>query len=227
MRPPKVIVAAPSLSGPSSTGTADLDRLVPGSGPWELEVGFGKGSYLLGRAAARPERRFAGIEVAGKYFRLAAGRARRRRLANVVLFCGEALYLLSAFLPAGFARTAHVYFPDPWPKSRHHKRRLFDADTLDLLLRALEEGGRLFFATDHLDYGAAVEELFDTHPGVEVKSRPNGWPDGPRTNYEAKYLREGRPILRLEIVRTAPAAAELFHPAGVERILAATAGEEE
>ena len=92
----------------------------------------------------------------------------------------------------------HVYFPDPWPKSRHHKRRLFEVETVDLVLGLLAPGGRLFFATDFLDYGEAVGEILASHPHVEVERRPGPWPEGPRTNYEAKYVREGRPILRLE-----------------------------
>ena len=129
------------------TAALELDELLPG-GPWEVELGFGKGRYLLRRAEESRERRFLGIEVAGKYYRLAATRAERRGLENLLLIRGEALYALSALLPSGFAEAAHVYFPDPWPKSRHQKRRLFDRETVDLVLGTLARGGRLFFATD-------------------------------------------------------------------------------
>jgi len=113
------------LSLPRLTEANPLD-LVPGAGEWEVEIGFGKGRFLLDQAAARPERRFLGIEVASKYYRLCRQRAERRGLDNVLVVRGEALYLLSAVFPARFAAALHVYFPDPWPKSRHHKRRLFD-----------------------------------------------------------------------------------------------------
>jgi tRNA (guanine-N7-)-methyltransferase len=173
-----------------------LDRLAPGSGPWEVELGFGKGRHLLARALAEPERRFLGVEVASAYYRRLRDRARRAGAANLVVVRGEAAYLLAAALPAAFAAAVHVYFPDPWPKSRHHKRRLFDPDRLDLVLRLLRPGGRLLFATDHLAYGELVQGLLASHPSLRVAAVA-AWPEGPRTHYEAKYLREGRPILRL------------------------------
>jgi len=198
---------------------AALDRLVPGSGPWELEIGFGKGRYLLESARRRPERRYLGVEIAGQYFRILVQRARRRGLPNVLAVRGEALYLLSAVLPRGFARAVHVYHPDPWPKSRHHKRRLFDPETLDLVTGALVPGGTLYFATDHVDYGDLVLEILRAHPSLSVRRLEGGWPEGPRTNYEAKYVEEGRPILRL--VATAGADPAALHPAGVEGIVSA------
>ena len=179
-----------------------------GWGEWEVEIGFGKGRYLLARAAAEPARRFLGIELAGEYFRLAARRLVRRGLANVALVRAEALYLLAAVLPRGFASTVHVYFPDPWPKSRHHRRRLFSPTSLDLLFGALAPGGGLAFATDHLDYGAEVAEILRSAPELDVREVAGGWPEGPRTNYEAKYVAEGRPILRLEATPRAPGALD-------------------
>jgi tRNA (guanine-N7-)-methyltransferase len=175
-----------------------LDALVPGGGPWAAEIGFGKGRYLLRRCLEFPERRFLGIELVSEYHRLFVGRARRRGIANWLALRGEALYLLAAVLPRGFAAELHVYFPDPWPKSRHHKRRLFDPETIDLVLGLLAPGGRLSFATDFLDYGEQVAEILAGCSGLEVARRDGVWDDGPRTNYEAKYVAEGRPILRLE-----------------------------
>lgn len=200
----------------------DLDALLAG-GPWEVELGFGKGRFLLERAAAHRERRFLGVEVASKYYRLALGRARRRGLGNVLLVRGEALYLLSAVLPAAFAAAVHVYFPDPWPKSRHHKRRLFDPMTVDLVLGLLRPGGELFFATDFLGYGEIVAEILAGFPGLAVERLDGPWPGGARTNYEAKYLAEGRTIVRLRAVLAAGAPEEpgRLHPDGRCGILAA------
>lgn len=169
-----------------------------GAAGWQVEIGFGKGRYLLRRAAEDPAGRFLGIEIASEYFRLVARRVARRGLNNVVLLDGEAQYLATAVLPRGFAGAVHIYFPDPWPKQRHRRRRLFSPDSVDLVLGLLAPGGRLYFATDFLAYGEEVRSLLASHPGVEVAVRNAPWADGARTNYEAKYIVEGRPILRLE-----------------------------
>lgn len=196
---------------------AELDRLAEGAGEWELELGFGKGRYLIRRARENPERRFLGVEMAAQYFRILVERARKRRLGNLLAVRGEALYLLAAVLPRGFARAVHVYHPDPWPKARHHKRRLFDPETIDLVLGALVPGGTLYLGTDHPDYGELVMEILDRHPAVSYRRLPGPWPDGPRTNYEAKYVEEGRPILRLEV--TAGEEPGALHPDGVPGIV--------
>jgi tRNA (guanine-N7-)-methyltransferase len=199
-----------------------LDELVPGVGEWEVEIGFGKGRYLLRRSQDDPDRRFLGIEVAGEYQALFVDRARRRGLTNWLALRGEAQYLLSSVLPAGFASVLHVYFPDPWPKIRHHKRRLFDPETVDLVLGLLRQGGRLNFATDFLDYGELVFELLQGYPGLRLTRRERPWDEGPRTNYEAKYEVEGRPILRLEGVLEVDGREAPLHPGGAGAVLAAT-----
>jgi tRNA (guanine-N7-)-methyltransferase len=215
LNPALVSIAAADLALRDLAAPLPLDALVPGAAPWEVEIGFGKGRYLLSLALANPERRFLGIEIAAEYHRLFAGRARRRGAANWAAIRGEALYLAAAVLPAGFAAAVHVYFPDPWPKSRHQKRRLFDPETVDLVLGLLRPGGRLSFATDFLAYGEQVAELLAGCPGLAVERRA-AWAEGPRTHYEAKYEAEGRPILRLEAVLAAPAA---LHPQGAAAVL--------
>lgn len=209
-----------------------LDELVSigdrdGAGDWEVEIGFGKGRYLLRRCREDAGRRFLGIEVAGEYQELFVSRARRDGLANWLAVRGEALYLLSAVLPAGFASALHVYFPDPWPKSRHQRRRLFDPETVDLVLRLLRRGGRLSFATDFLDYGERVVEILAGYPGLRFERRDRPWDEGPRTNYEAKYEAEGRPILRLEGVMEIDGRDAPLHPLGAKAVLAATWRDEE
>jgi len=221
IRPARVSVGAADYGLAELEAPLPIETLVPGSGPWEVEIGFGKGRYLLRRCLESPARRFLGIEQVAEYHRLFAGRARRRGARNWVALRGEALYLIASLLPTGFAATLHVYFPDPWPKSRHHKRRLFDEETVDLVLGLLAPGGRLYFATDFLDYGELVLELLASYPGLSVARRGGPWEDGARTNYEAKYIALGRPILRLEASPVAPAA---LHPRGSARVLAAGAG---
>jgi tRNA (guanine-N7-)-methyltransferase len=196
-----------------------LDEWLPGERSWEVELGFGKGRYLLRRAEEEPRARFLGVEMVSRYYRLARRRMLRRGLGNLVLLRGEALYLLATALPRGIALAVHVYFPDPWPKSRHLKRRLFEAGSVDLILGLLAPGGRLFFATDFTEYGGRVAELLAGHPDLELAERRR-WPEGPRTNYEMKYEREGRPIVRLE-ARCRGAVG--LHPDGSLALVAATA----
>lgn len=224
IRPTALSTAAGTRTLAGLPAPLPLDDLVPGDGPWEAEIGFGKGRYLLGRAAGEPGRRFLGVEIAAEYEGTFVRRARRRGLANWLSLRGEALYLAAAVLPRGFAAALHVYFPDPWPKARHHKRRLFDPQTVDLVLGLLAPGGRLAFATDFLDYGELVADLLAAHPSLAVTPHPHGWPEGPRTNYEAKYLAERRPILRLEATLDPALAGRVpLHPAGARAVLAATA----
>lgn len=222
------MIAATELARGGGSGPAaalpwplPLGSLVPAARAWELEIGFGKGRYLLARAAAEPDRGFVGIEIASEYFRETVRRAARRRLDNLLLLRGEALYLLATALPAAFAETVHVYFPDPWPKAHHQRRRLLSPEALDLVVGALVPGGRLLFATDHPGYGEAVEELLAGARGLAVRRWPEGWPEGPRTNYEAKYVAAGRPILRLEL-GLADERARAPHPAALPALAAAT-----
>jgi tRNA (guanine-N7-)-methyltransferase len=219
-------------SAAGETGLAELgaplplEALVPGSGAgsdWEVEIGFGKGRYLVRRCEEEPGRRFLGIELASEYYRMLVERARRRGLTNWVALRGEALYLLSAVLPPRFAAAVHVYFPDPWPKSRHHKRRLFEPETVDLVLGLLRPGGRLLFATDFLEYGELVAEILESYPGLHIERRDRPWDEGPRTNYEAKYEQEGRPILRLAGTLE---GAPVLHPRGRTGVLVGPSREE-
>lgn len=203
----------------------DLDHLIPSADdlerPWEVELGFGKGRYLLRSAQEHPERRYLGIEIVSKYYRLLLTRSRRRGLDNLMVVRGEALYLLSTVLPQGFASALHVYFPDPWHKHRHNKRRMFDPETVDLVLGALRPGGTLFFATDYLEYGDLVTEILQSHPDLDVELVEEPWPDGARTNYEAKFIAEGRPIRRLRARLSDSVDRPSFHPRGEKGIVAA------
>ncbi len=208
------------LALPETGSPLDLEALVPGSGPWEVEIGFGKGRYLLARAQQEPEMRFLGIEMAGKYYEILRDRSRRRGVDNLLILRGEAALILATTLPREFASALHVYFPDPWPKSRHHRRRLFDPGNVDLLLGILRSHASLFVATDHPEYGPVIEEALESHPSLDISRRRGAWKDGARTNYEAKYEQEGRPILRLEGQRVGPVE---LHPAACSSLAVAWA----
>lgn len=185
---------------------------------WEVEIGFGKGRHLLQRALTEPTNRFLGVEVVSEYYRILRNRARKRRVENLLVARAEALYFIDTILEPGFADAVHIYFPDPWPKAKHQRRRLMDPRTVDLVLRLLRPQGRLFFATDFLEYGEKVVEMLQGHPALEVERLASPWPDGARTNYEAKYMEEGRPIIRLIATLV---DAELVHPEGKDELLIA------
>ena len=202
-------------------GAFDLGTACPGDGPWEVEIGYGKGRYLLEQARSHPERRYLGIEVASKYYKMLRRRFRHWGAENLVNIRGEAHYLLSAVFPKAFADRLHVYFPDPWPKAKHHRRRLFDPETVDLVLGVLKPGGELCFATDFLDYGELVLDLLQAHPDLDVDVLSEEWPDGARTNYEAKYIEEGRPIIRCRARLSANAVGGALHPRGLEGVTGA------
>ena len=119
------------------------------SRPLEVEVGCGKGQFLTRRAKEHPECDFLGIERMLERVRLFDGKCRRGKLDNAHVLRLEALYTFHYLLPAHHARTVYVFFPDPWPKKKHHSHRLFGPLFRTALWKRLEIGGKLEFATDH------------------------------------------------------------------------------
>ncbi len=120
--------------------------------PLEVEVGSGKGLFLQNAAVGTPEHDFLGVEVAHKYARFAASRLAKKGLTNAVMIDGDGLRLFRELLPAASLAAVHVYFPDPWWKARHHKRRVMNESFLEDVFRTLQSGGKLHFWTDVKDY---------------------------------------------------------------------------
>jgi tRNA (guanine-N7-)-methyltransferase len=168
--------------------------------PVELEVGSGKGLFLANAAAAMPGHSFLGIELSRKYARLATERVARHGLGNVRVLSGDAKLFLSRHVPARSLRAVHVYFPDPWWKTRHKKRRVFGEALVADIERGLQPGGDLWVATDVEEYFGVISDLMASHPAFE--ERPVVDPRTPEhdldylTNFERKYRIEGRPIYR-------------------------------
>ena len=129
----------------------------PGSVEVEVEVGFGKGRLLLERAAAAPERLFLGIERAAPYLRLVRHRVLLAGLGNVRLLLADAADAFHRLLPPRSLARVNVLFPDPWPKRRHHPRRLIQPPFLRDVAAALLPDGRLNIVTDHDDYWRWIE----------------------------------------------------------------------
>jgi tRNA (guanine-N7-)-methyltransferase len=168
--------------------------------PVELEVGFGKGLFLLTAAQQCPDVNFLGIEIERKYVLFSATRVAKRGLRNLRLVCGDARLLLRDRMPADALQAIHVYFPDPWWKTRHRKRRLFTAEFVHECQRTLRPGGHLYVATDVADYFAVMSDLLAREttlsllPSPEIKEARHDLDY--LTNFERKYRLEGRPIHR-------------------------------
>ena len=162
--------------------------------PVDVEIGSGKGRFLLELAARHPERGFLGVERAAKYHRLVCERAAKRGLTNVRQLRTTAEDLLFRLLPPASVGNLYVLFPDPWPKKRHHKRRLITPEVVEAMTRALVPGGRLLVKTDHPGYAEVIAGVLSGAAGLEALPAAEAFAGLPPTGFETKYLREGRPI---------------------------------
>lgn len=181
------------------------EQLFGNENPVELEVGTGKGAFLMRRARAHPDRNFLGIEWANEFYRFAADRMDRWKISNVRMLRTDAAAFLRQYCPQNSLSVVHVYHPDPWPKKRHHKRRFFQRANIDTVVRCLVRGGRLAVQTDHAEYFSIIRaELFSTPELEEVPfddARFGVVNASLGTNFEIKYLREGRAIFRIAMER--------------------------
>lgn len=185
-------------------------------GPLEIEIGCGKGGFLLSRAKANPDIRMLGIEWANKYYRYCADRMARWQLTNVRVMRTDASHFVINHLPPDCLSVLHLYHPDPWPKKRHHKRRLVQSAFIEATIRSLQQGGYWRIQTDHQEYFEHIQALLSTRP--ELTETP--WEDvdleagseWEGTNFEIKYSRENRAIYRLIYQRTSSAGTIKLQP---------------
>lgn len=180
---------------PGTSTPVDWAAFFGRTGPVEIEIGSGRGRFLTDEAAARPGTSFLGAEIEVEYARIAQARADRMDLTNVRFARLDGKAFVLARVPAGSLAALHVFFPDPWPKKRHAKRRLFTPDFVRAAAVALVPGGLLRVATDNLPYFDALREVLDAEPELEkVPGSEAGWSSG--TDYERKYEKDGRPMAR-------------------------------
>lgn len=179
-------------------------ELFGNANPVEMEIGMGKGTFLTEQARSRPDTNFIGIEYARWFWRYASDRLRRHGCLNARTARAEAMFFLREFVPDASLSVMHVYFPDPWPKKRHHKRRLVQPPFMEQLQRVLVRGGRLRIVTDHREYFEQMEQVIPastlkvieyTRPGSAGESEFVG------TNFERKYRREGRPFYAIAAIK--------------------------
>ena len=172
------------------------------SAPVDIEIGSGKGKFLLELAASQPERDLLAIERAGKYHRLCCDRAARRGISNVRLLRTTAEDLLFRLLNERSVERVYVLFPDPWPKKRHHKRRLIKPDVVAAMNQALIPGGRLLVKTDHEGYSEVISEVLQGAVGFSVLDPQEAFAGLPETGFEAKYRDQERPIYPFALQKT-------------------------
>lgn len=185
---------APGVSLPAWSELVRPDR------PAELEIGSGKGLYLQNAAAERPGHDFVGVELSGKFANRAAQRLAKRSLDNVVMLRGDAGRFVAEAIPDQSVHAAHVYFPDPWWRNKHKKRRVLNETMLENLVRILLPGGKFHFWTDVADYYEHICALvMDTTPllGPEyVPSRDASHSMDYTTHFERRARLNSQPVYR-------------------------------
>lgn len=185
----------------------ELNELFLRSGPVEIEVGSGKGTFLLHQARLHPELNYLGIEWASKYYRFSVDRICRWQMDNVRILRTDARDFIAHYLPDTSVDAFHIYFPDPWPKKRHHKRRFFAPDNIRHVIRSLLPTGHLRVATDHREYFEVISDCLLGHPEIAPHfetvefyptdaASPGEWVG---SNFERKYIKEGRPVFTLAL----------------------------
>lgn len=184
--------------GLAPEGLPDLDRVFGRHAPRTLEIGFGNGASLAQMAATAPEQDFLGIEVHRPGVGHLLLEIEQRALTNVRVICADAVEILRDHIaPASLDRVL-LFFPDPWPKKRHHKRRILQPEFVALIRDRLAPGGRFHMATDWQDYAEQMLEVMDAQQGfVNTAGRGHYAPKPdyrPETKFERRGLRLGHGV---------------------------------
>ena len=181
-----------------SESSLDLDAVFGRCAPAVLEIGFGNGETLVEQAAASPEWNFIGIEVHAPGVGHCLLNAEEAGIRNLRVICHDAIEVLTHQVPAGSLARVNLYFPDPWPKKRHHKRRIVQDAFLDLVADRLGDGGTLNIATDWANYAEHIDEVLsrsDRFRCIERREHEGDQPfERPGTKFERRGLRKGHGI---------------------------------
>lgn len=199
-----------SISPTVPEGTYDMSAPGGEVSEIEIEIGFGRGMFLLQRAAAVPTHRVFGFEIKKKWAYLVAQRAVALQLDNAGVFGGDIREILPRLAPDGGVARAFMHFPDPWWKKRHAKRRLLSDELLTELARLLRPGGELFIQTDVEERAAGFAEALAQYPAFELA--PGGGyldanPYQAVSNRERRAEEDGLPIYRV-LAHRVPAAED-------------------
>ncbi len=185
----------------------DLAREFGNQAPVVLDIGFGNGDSTWLMAQARPDENFLGVEVHRPGVGHLLLKLEEHGLENVRVACADAVEFLQSRLADASLAGARLYFPDPWPKKRHHKRRIVQPDFVALLARKLAPGGVLHMATDWTPYADHMLEVLSACPAFSNQSASNTWCPRPAwrplTRYEKRGERLGHEVRDLLFVRNA------------------------
>lgn len=177
--------------------------------PLEIDLGCGDGSFLIEMAKHYPDRNFLGVERLLGRVRGVCKRIQELELTNVKVLRLESQYTLEYLLEPHSVSRLHLLCPDPWPKARHHKRRLVQQDFLNILQEVLKPGGEFLFKTDHPEYHEWTQEQVDAFNAAnpEKTMNPVPWPEDeeegsfyyPKTDFQMLWESEGKKIVRLRL----------------------------
>ncbi|MDP3920284.1 MAG: tRNA (guanosine(46)-N7)-methyltransferase TrmB [Candidatus Omnitrophota bacterium] len=180
-----------------------LSELFDLSTPVELEIGCGKGKFILERAEEHPDINFLAVDRIHKWMNVGLRKLERRALPNVKFLRAEARQLLEESIPPASLSVCHIYFPDPWPKRRHRRRRLVNEELLTMVHGRLRQDGLLEIVTDFDDYfeeiRAAVLRVEPAWSSFRESTGERLFEAHLKTNYERKYEIDGRRIFYMEL----------------------------
>jgi len=183
----------------SLTDHLDLDRIFGRKVPLHVDLGCGDGSFVCALAQRIPDKNFLGIERLLNRVRASARKA--TTLDNVLLLRMESFYAVRYLLPAESVERFYLLFPDPWPKRRHHRRRIVTPDFLGSIHAALEKNGSIYIATDDVDYFRKIKEIAESNPGFAIGEADI---DLPQSKFGRVFREKGAPVQWLELRKISP-----------------------
>jgi tRNA (guanine-N7-)-methyltransferase len=183
----------------SLTNRFDLEKIFGRKARLHVDLGCGDGSFLCALAQRLPDKNFLGIERLSGRVQSSARKA--ASLDNVRLLQVESSYAVRYLLPAGSVEIFYLLFPDPWPKRRHHRRRIVTPDFLNSVHGALEQNGVIYIATDHLDYFRKIKETAESIPGFAIDDADA---DLPHSRFWLIFAQKSAPIHWLALRKASP-----------------------